>query len=70
VAGNFPLHYRVQLGSRAHLTSYAMGTGALSLRVKRPGRVADHSPLSNAEVKECVELYVYCPLRLHSVVLS
>jgi hypothetical protein len=26
--------------------------GALSLRVKRPGREADHSPPSNAEVKE------------------
>jgi hypothetical protein len=30
--------------------------GALSLRVKRPGRGADHSPPSSAEVKECVEL--------------
>jgi hypothetical protein len=27
-------------------------TGALSLRVKRPGREADHSPPSSAEVKE------------------
>jgi hypothetical protein len=27
-------------------------TGALSLGVKRPGREADHSPLSSAEVKE------------------
>jgi hypothetical protein len=26
--------------------------GALSLRVKRPGREADHSPLTNAEVKK------------------
>jgi hypothetical protein len=26
--------------------------GALSLRVKQPGREADHSPLSSAEVKE------------------
>jgi hypothetical protein len=26
--------------------------GALSLRVKRPGREADHSPPSSAEVKE------------------
>jgi hypothetical protein len=30
---------------------------ALSLGVKRPGREADHSPPSSAEVKECVELY-------------
>jgi len=28
-----------------------MGTGAPSLEVKRPGREADHSPPSNAEVK-------------------
>jgi hypothetical protein len=33
--------------------------GALSLRVKRPGREADHSPPSSAEVKECVELYLH-----------
>jgi hypothetical protein len=31
--------------------------GALSRGVKRPGREADHSPPSSAEVKECVELY-------------
>jgi hypothetical protein len=30
--------------------------GSLSLVVKRPGREADHSPSSSAEVKECVEL--------------
>jgi hypothetical protein len=29
-------------------------SGALSLGVKRPGREADHSPPSSAEVKECV----------------
>jgi hypothetical protein len=34
-------------------------TGALSLGVKRPGREADHSPQSSAEVKECVELYLH-----------
>jgi hypothetical protein len=28
--------------------------GSLSLGVKRPGREADHSPPSSAEVKECV----------------
>jgi hypothetical protein len=33
--------------------------GALSLGVKRPGREADHSPPSSAEVKECVELYFH-----------
>jgi hypothetical protein len=29
--------------------------------VKRPGREADHSPPSSAEVKECVELYLHLP---------
>jgi hypothetical protein len=31
--------------------SYPMGTGALFLGVKRPGREADHSPPSSAEFK-------------------
>jgi hypothetical protein len=44
--------------------------GALSLGVKRPGCAADHSPPSRAEVKECVELYLYSTIRLHGVVLS
>jgi hypothetical protein len=35
--------------------------GALSLGVKRPGREADHSPPSSAEVKECMELYLHSP---------
>jgi hypothetical protein len=35
--------------------------GALSLEVKRPGSVADHSLPSSAEVKECVELYLHYP---------
>jgi hypothetical protein len=43
--------------------------GVLSLGVKRPGREADHSPPSSAEVKECVELYLHSPIRLHGVVL-
>jgi hypothetical protein len=34
-------------------------SGVLSLGVKRPGREADHSPPSTAEVKECVELYLH-----------
>jgi hypothetical protein len=36
-------------------------SGALSLRVKRPGREADHSPPSSAEVKEYVHLYFHSP---------
>jgi hypothetical protein len=35
--------------------------GALSLGVKRPRREADHSPPSNAQVKEWVELYLHSP---------
>jgi hypothetical protein len=34
---------------------------ALTLGVKLSGREADHSPLSSAEVKECVELYLHSP---------
>jgi hypothetical protein len=33
--------------------------GVLSLEVKRPGREADHSHPSSADVKECVELYLH-----------
>jgi hypothetical protein len=35
--------------------------GALSLGLKRPGREADHSPPSSAEIKECVEQYFHSP---------
>jgi hypothetical protein len=35
--------------------------GALSMGVKRPGREADHSSSSSAEVKECVALYLQSP---------
>jgi hypothetical protein len=38
-----------------------MGTRGSFLGVKRPGREADHSPPSGAEVKECVELYIHSP---------
>jgi hypothetical protein len=44
--------------------------GALSLGEKRPGREADHSPPSSAEVKEWLELYLHSPICLHGVVLS
>jgi hypothetical protein len=44
--------------------------GAPSLGIKRPGSEADHSPPSSAEVKECVELYLHSPIRLHGVVLN
>jgi hypothetical protein len=51
-AGNFSLHHRVQNGSGAHPDSYPMGTRALSLEVKRPGREVYHSHPSTAEVKK------------------
>jgi hypothetical protein len=51
-AENFSLHHRVQNGSGAHPSSYPMGTGGSFPGVKRPGREADHSPPSSAEVKE------------------
>jgi hypothetical protein len=51
-AGNFLLHHRVQNGSGTHQASYPVGTRALSLGVQRPGREADPSPPSSAEVKE------------------
>jgi hypothetical protein len=35
--------------------------GVLSLEVKRSGRETDHLPPSSAEVKECVDLYLYSP---------
>jgi hypothetical protein len=35
--------------------------GTLFLGVKRPGRTADHSHPSSAEVKEWVELYLHSP---------
>jgi hypothetical protein len=44
--------------------------GVLSLGVNRPGRETDHSPPSSSDVKECVELYLHSPIRLHGVVLS
>jgi hypothetical protein len=50
-AGNFSLHHRIQNGSGAYPASYQWVPGALSLGIKRPGREADHSPPSSAEVK-------------------
>jgi hypothetical protein len=69
-AGNFSPHHHVQNSSGAHPASYPMGTRGSSLGVKRPGREADHSPPSSAKVKECMELYLHSPIRLHGVVLG
>jgi hypothetical protein len=35
--------------------------GAISLVIKGPGREADHSPPSSAEVEECMALYLHSP---------
>jgi hypothetical protein len=51
-AKDFSSNLCVQTGSGAHPASYTMGTGVLSPGVKaRPGRDADHSPPSSAEVE-------------------
>jgi hypothetical protein len=42
----------VQTGSGVHPTSYTMGTGSSFTGVKQPGREADHSPPTSAEVKK------------------
>jgi len=70
MAGNFSLHHRVQNGSGDHPASYPMGTGALCLGVKRPGHEADHSPPSNAKVKNGCSFIYTAPIRLHDVVLK
>jgi len=48
----------VQTGPGAYPASYTMGTGSF-LGVKHLRRGIDHPPLSSAEVKERVELYLY-----------
>ena len=50
----------VQAGSGAYPASYTMSSGSFP-GVKRPGRGVDNPPASSAEVKERVELYLYCP---------
>jgi hypothetical protein len=51
-AGSFSLCHHVQTVSGAHLASYPVGAGALSLGVKRPGHEADYSSTSSVEVKD------------------
>jgi hypothetical protein len=51
-AKDFSSNLCVQTGSGAHTASCTMGTGGPSLGVKaRPGRDADHSLPSSAEVE-------------------
>jgi hypothetical protein len=48
------LIYAVQTSRAAHLASYPICTGVVSPGVKRPGREADQSSPSNAEVKNAL----------------
>jgi hypothetical protein len=69
-AGNFSLHHRVETDCGAHPASFPLKPGAVSLEVKRPGREADHSHPSSAEVKNAGGYTSIPPIRLHGVVLS
>jgi hypothetical protein len=52
-AEDFSSNLYVQTGSGAHPAPYTMGTGGSFPGGKeRPGRDADHSPCSSAEVKK------------------
>jgi hypothetical protein len=51
----------VQTGPGSHPASHTMGTGS-SPGVKLPEHSVYHSPLSSAEVKDRVELYLYSHL--------
>jgi len=51
--------YRTSLGHTQPPIQWVPGT--LSLGVKRPVCLADHSPPSSADVKECVKLYIHSP---------
>jgi hypothetical protein len=48
----FSLLHNIQTGYGSHPVSYQLGLGALSPAVKRPGREADHSPPTGAEVRK------------------
>jgi hypothetical protein len=59
VGARFYAH--VQTGPEVHPASCTMGTGLFPGGKVRQGRDADPSPLSSAEVKNGVELYLYSP---------
>jgi hypothetical protein len=65
---SLPAAYRPALGLTQASVQWV--PGALSPGSKGSGREADHSPPSSAEVKECVELYLHSPIRLHDLALS
>jgi hypothetical protein len=59
-----PLFHSGQTGSGAYPASSPMSTGGASLGVTRPGREADYSPPSGAEVKNVGAIpplpHIYC----------
>jgi hypothetical protein len=56
VRGSSPSRWRdFQTDPGAHQNSYTKGTGSF------PGRGLEHLPLSRAEAKESIELYLYSP---------
>jgi hypothetical protein len=57
--------HRVHSASGAHPVFCAVGTGGSFPGVKRPGREADHSPPSIAEVKNAWSYTYTSPIRLH-----
>jgi hypothetical protein len=59
---------RTALGPTQPLIQWVLGV--LSLGVKQPGREADHSLPSSAEVKECMELCLHAPIRLNGVLTT
>jgi hypothetical protein len=69
-AGNYSSHHRVQTGTRNHLASYPICARGFSLEVKRPGREADDSPPSSAELTNVWSYISTLPLCLHGVVFS
>jgi hypothetical protein len=65
---DFSSIFCVQTGSGAHPVSCPMGTvGPFPGGKERPGRDADHSPPSGAEVENEYELYLLSPKRLCGV---
>jgi len=64
-----PRHY-VQTGSGADAASIQWVPGALSTEVERPGREADHSSPSSADVKNLCSYTSTLPISLRGVVLN
>jgi len=52
-------NFALIFGPEIHPASFTMGTGLFS-EVKGPWHGVNHPPTSSAEVKERVQLYLYC----------